>query len=92
MKAYVILHCYFPCLALTVPTFGNVIFMSSELSKTFNDRVLVSSRVIRSPVRSHSNEAIDRCNKVELCLISFPIKSLESNRRNQHAKNNITHH
>lgn len=47
-------------------------FISSEFSKTLSVRAGVSSNVIRSPTRSHSSEATDRCRTVELKRTSLP--------------------
>lgn len=64
------------CRAREIPTgatFGKDIFMSSELSRIRSVRVGVNSSVMRSPMRSHSNDAIDRRNNVELCRSSLPL-------------------
>lgn len=58
---------------ITCETFANVMFMSSEFNNTRRLCVDVSSNVIRSPTRNHSNEAIDRFNSTVLYLTSLPL-------------------
>lgn len=58
---------------LTGATFVNKMFISSELSSIRSVRVGVNSNVMRSPMRSHSSDAIERRKSVELYRNSLPL-------------------